>query len=140
MLTFSHRFSKDTETIDTEIVESLQPVFDYGAQVIMVAVVISVILPVFLIPGARPRFHLRRGCLTRPSSTVHIHRFLLCRQTVHTVSLSSDPSREDLPDTVDAATHSQLARMSQSHGLLFSVCLATWPAAPLPFALSDGNQ
>lgn len=34
-----------------QVVESLQPVLDYGAQVFLVAAVISVILPVFLVPG-----------------------------------------------------------------------------------------
>lgn len=66
-----NRFSKDCEILDTEQVENLQPVLDYGCQVLFVAssshslraeystltlpyfiVTISFILPVFLIPAA----------------------------------------------------------------------------------------
>ncbi|BGO95914.1 hypothetical protein JCM10020v2_007651 [Rhodotorula toruloides] len=47
-----NRFSKDTEVLDTEQVENLSPVLDYGCQVLFVAVVICVALPVFLLPAA----------------------------------------------------------------------------------------
>lgn len=47
-----NRFSKDTEVLDTESVENLQPVLDYAPQVLFVAVVITVVLPVFLLPAA----------------------------------------------------------------------------------------
>ncbi|KAL8286584.1 hypothetical protein RQP46_004601 [Phenoliferia psychrophenolica] len=46
-----NRFSKDTEVVDTEIVESTQPVLDYSVQVAFVAVMVTVILPLFLIPA-----------------------------------------------------------------------------------------
>ncbi|KAM0754516.1 P-loop containing nucleoside triphosphate hydrolase protein [Meredithblackwellia eburnea MCA 4105] len=46
-----NRFSKDTEVVDTEIVESTQPVFDYSVQVLFVAIMVSAILPLFLIPA-----------------------------------------------------------------------------------------
>ncbi|KAI5477473.1 ABC transporter [Pseudohyphozyma bogoriensis] len=46
-----NRFSKDTETVDTEIVESTQPVLDYAVQVAFVAIMISFILPIFLLPA-----------------------------------------------------------------------------------------
>ncbi|SCZ98055.1 BZ3500_MvSof-1268-A1-R1_Chr3-3g06545 [Microbotryum saponariae] len=48
----TNRFSKDTEILDTEQVENLQPVLDYSVQVLFVAITISVILPVFLLPAA----------------------------------------------------------------------------------------
>ncbi|KPV73167.1 uncharacterized protein RHOBADRAFT_6068, partial [Rhodotorula graminis WP1] len=47
-----NRFSKDTEVLDTESIENLQPVLDYAPQVLFVAIVISVALPVFLVPAA----------------------------------------------------------------------------------------
>lgn len=47
-----NRFSKDTEVLDTESIENLQPVLDYAPQVLFVAIVISVVLPVFLVPAA----------------------------------------------------------------------------------------
>ncbi|GAA6057830.1 hypothetical protein NBRC10513_001157 [Rhodotorula toruloides] len=47
-----NRFSKDTEVLDTEQVENLSPVLDYGCQVLFVAVVICVALPIFLLPAA----------------------------------------------------------------------------------------
>ncbi|BGP20499.1 hypothetical protein JCM10213_007656 [Rhodosporidiobolus nylandii] len=47
----TNRFSKDTEILDTEQVENLQPVLDYSVQVAFVAVIISAILPVFLLPA-----------------------------------------------------------------------------------------
>ncbi|GAA5868025.1 hypothetical protein JCM8547_000783 [Rhodosporidiobolus lusitaniae] len=47
-----NRHSKDTEILDTEQVENAQPVFDYSVQVAFVAVAISVILPIFLLPAA----------------------------------------------------------------------------------------
>ncbi|GAA6051563.1 hypothetical protein JCM3770_003474 [Rhodotorula araucariae] len=47
-----NRFSKDTEVQDTEQVENLQPVLDYAPQVLFVAIVISVVLPIFLFPAA----------------------------------------------------------------------------------------
>ncbi|GAA5982504.1 hypothetical protein JCM10908_006676 [Rhodotorula pacifica] len=47
-----NRFSKDTEVQDTEQVENLQPVLDYSVQVLFVAIVITVVLPVFLLPAA----------------------------------------------------------------------------------------
>ncbi|GAA5833694.1 hypothetical protein JCM11251_003207 [Rhodosporidiobolus azoricus] len=47
-----NRFSKDTEILDTEQVENLQPVLDYSVQVFFVAIIISVILPIFLLPAA----------------------------------------------------------------------------------------
>ncbi|GJN94069.1 hypothetical protein Rhopal_007133-T1 [Rhodotorula paludigena] len=47
-----NRFSKDTEVLDTEQVENLQPVLDYAPQVLFVAVIISVVLPIFLLPAA----------------------------------------------------------------------------------------
>ncbi|BGP51975.1 hypothetical protein JCM10450v2_007935 [Rhodotorula kratochvilovae] len=47
-----NRFSKDTEVQDTEQVENLQPVLDYAPQVLFVAIVITVVLPVFLFPAA----------------------------------------------------------------------------------------
>ncbi|BGP27903.1 hypothetical protein JCM10295v2_006890 [Rhodotorula toruloides] len=47
-----NRFSKDTEVLDTEQVENLSPVLDYGCQVLFVAVVICAALPVFLLPAA----------------------------------------------------------------------------------------
>lgn len=47
-----NRFSKDTEVLDTESIENLQPVLDYAPQVLFVATVISVVLPVFLVPAA----------------------------------------------------------------------------------------
>ncbi|GAA94481.1 uncharacterized protein L969DRAFT_83963 [Mixia osmundae IAM 14324] len=49
---FMNRLSKDIEIIDTEVVESLQPVFDYGVQVTLVAVTIAAVLPAFLVPAA----------------------------------------------------------------------------------------
>ncbi|SCV74803.1 BQ2448_7832 [Microbotryum intermedium] len=48
----TNRFSKDTEILDTEQVENLQPVLDYAVQVLFVAITISIILPVFLLPAA----------------------------------------------------------------------------------------
>ncbi|KAK4054059.1 hypothetical protein OIO90_003704 [Microbotryomycetes sp. JL221] len=47
-----NRFSKDCEILDTEQVENLQPVLDYSVQVLFVAIIITVILPVFLLPAA----------------------------------------------------------------------------------------
>ncbi|GAA5884595.1 hypothetical protein JCM3774_004798 [Rhodotorula dairenensis] len=47
-----NRFSKDTEVQDTEQVENLQPVLDYSVQVLFVAIVITVVLPAFLLPAA----------------------------------------------------------------------------------------
>ncbi|GAA5902469.1 hypothetical protein JCM6882_002761 [Rhodosporidiobolus microsporus] len=47
-----NRFSKDTEILDTEQVENLQPVLDYSVQVAFVAIIISFILPIFLLPAA----------------------------------------------------------------------------------------
>ncbi|GAA5842760.1 hypothetical protein JCM9279_003979 [Rhodotorula babjevae] len=47
-----NRFSKDTEVLDTESIENLQPVLDYAPQVLFVAIVISVVLPIFLVPAA----------------------------------------------------------------------------------------
>ncbi|GAA5966329.1 hypothetical protein JCM21900_003097 [Sporobolomyces salmonicolor] len=46
-----NRFSKDTEILDTEQVENLQPVLDYSVQVAFVAIVICAILPIFLLPA-----------------------------------------------------------------------------------------
>ncbi|KAM0789886.1 hypothetical protein ACM66B_006730 [Microbotryomycetes sp. NB124-2] len=47
-----NRFSKDCEILDTEQVENLQPVLDYSVQVLFVAIIITVILPIFLLPAA----------------------------------------------------------------------------------------
>ncbi|GAA6039810.1 hypothetical protein JCM8097_004230 [Rhodosporidiobolus ruineniae] len=47
-----NRFSKDTEILDTEQVENLQPVLDYSIQVAFVAITISAILPIFLLPAS----------------------------------------------------------------------------------------
>lgn len=73
----------------SQIVESLQPVFDYGAQVVMVAVVISVILPIFLIPGM-----LFNSLWDHPSdswsSCLYIDHVFLRRSFVHTVRAASD--------------------------------------------------
>lgn len=44
-------FLADMETVDTEIVQSLQPVADYGAQVLLAAIVTTVLLPPFLLPA-----------------------------------------------------------------------------------------
>ncbi|GAA5982978.1 hypothetical protein JCM11641_006904 [Rhodosporidiobolus odoratus] len=48
----TNRFSKDTEIVDTEQVENLQPVLDYSVQVFFVAIIITVILPIFLLPAS----------------------------------------------------------------------------------------
>lgn len=45
------RRMQDMETVDTEIVESLQPVLDYTPQVLLVAIIITVVLPIFLGPA-----------------------------------------------------------------------------------------
>ncbi|GAA6017471.1 hypothetical protein JCM10207_008238 [Rhodosporidiobolus poonsookiae] len=48
----TNRFSKDTEILDTEQVEAMQPVLDYLPQIVFVGIVISAVLPIFLLPAA----------------------------------------------------------------------------------------
>ena len=47
-----NRASKDLSTVDTDLVEGLQPILDYAPQVALVTITIAAVLPVFLIPAA----------------------------------------------------------------------------------------
>ncbi|KAK4701289.1 hypothetical protein P7C70_g4945, partial [Phenoliferia sp. Uapishka_3] len=86
-----NRFSKDTEVVDTDIVESTQPVLDYSVQVAFVASTNFLNLPVIRMLGSRsesefPNSHRLCNTSTLPHSrSHHCWALRMHREAVHKI-------------------------------------------------------